>query len=122
MPLIGTEKPKPQPIHGELLVSTTLTADNGLELLNKYDSYAKDSFSSITLNFEKCKRVDTGGLLIITQLGEKAKADSKLIEVVNIDNTIYKALKLTGKMDDPVFYFPHRGVIGKGAKANLPNC
>lgn len=122
MPFIGTEKVKIQLQDGEILIPAVLGADNGEELLVKYDSFAKDSFKNLRLNFEKCRRFDSGGLRALSQLGEKAKADNKQVEIVNIDNTPYKSLKLTGKVDDPVFCFPHRGNLGTGVNANLPNC
>ncbi|MCB1192815.1 MAG: STAS domain-containing protein [Leptospiraceae bacterium] len=118
MPIIGTNEIV-QPKAGEFATPVVVNLDVVGEIIKKYEAISnKSSFTDVVLDFDKCKRVESSAIRGLIELEGKTNKDGKRVSIININNSQYKALKLTGKLDN--FYFPHKGDLGE--EGGKPNC
>lgn len=107
MPIIGVNKDI-QVQEGEILIPEILNADSMEEVDKKFEDTPKTA-TKVVLNFDKCRRVEHSALKALGSLSEKASSTGKELHVINVNHAQYKALKLSGKIDNCIF--PHRGEI-----------
>ncbi len=118
MPIIGTNEVV-QPKVGEFAAPAIVNLDTMGEMIKKYEAISNKSlFADVVLDFDKCKRVESSAIKGLLELEGKTSKDGKRVSIININNPQYKALKLTGKLDN--IYFPHKGDLGE--EGGKPNC
>jgi len=59
------------------------------------------------LDFSKVRRITGTGLKALRQVSEELRDQDAYLEIDNIDNNVFKAIKIAGYMD--LFRFVHRG-------------
>lgn len=91
----------------EIYVPKVLTIETMDSVLKAYEEVKPEIDDKVVLLFDRCERVESSGLRALSEFGDKVVADEKNVYIQNINNSIFKALKLTGKIDK--FRFFHRG-------------
>ncbi len=91
----------------EILVPAILSIETMSGVTKAYEEAKSEIDDKVILLFDKCQKVESSGLRALTEFGNKVVADGKNVYINNINNTQFKALKLTGKIE--AFRFFHRG-------------
>ncbi|MCB1144275.1 MAG: hypothetical protein H7A24_17485 [Leptospiraceae bacterium] len=119
MPIIG-EKEKHIFVNDEFQIPSILNIDTMEQVIKSIEKHGK-AFEVYIFNFDKCSRVESSGIKALNVFAEKMAGEGKMIHIINISNSQYKAIKLTGKAESGVYY-PHRGFPGGEPKKYLTNC
>ncbi|MCB1191431.1 MAG: hypothetical protein H7A23_19620 [Leptospiraceae bacterium] len=98
---------EPKPKKEEILVPPILSIETMETVTKAYEEAKPEIDDKVILLFDKCQRVESSGLRALSEFGDKVVADGKNVYINNINNTQFKALKLTGKIE--AFRFFHRG-------------
>lgn len=61
----------------------------------------------VYLNFARCRRINGSGLHALCDFAEQMHSDQKHVYLTDMNNDIFKALKLSGHQSK--FRFPHHG-------------
>lgn len=85
-------------------VPEIITADSFLPVTEKANA---SSANDPVIDFSKCKRIQSSGLKAMVAYAEEMAEKGRHIIIDNIDNSVFKALKITGKQS--WFRFIHQG-------------
>lgn len=101
---VAAEPAAPQ--EDEYYVGEILNAD---EVARIEEAYPKSQLpdNKFYLKCDNCRRITSDGLAGLVAFSEKVATTGRHIYLDNVDNTVFKALKLSGKQ--PHFRFRHQG-------------
>lgn len=99
-------------------VPEIITADSFSPVIEKANA---SLLSDPVIDFGKCRRIQSSGLRAMVSFAEEMAEKGRHIIIDNIDNTVFKAIKITGKQS--WFRFLHQGeYISEKFRSGGPRC
>lgn len=91
----------------EAMVSEKLDRAS-FKMIDHRISQIRDNLTDrVYLNFSHCRRMDGSGLHALCEFAEKMHSEQKHVYLTDMNNDLFKALKLSGHQSK--FRFPHHG-------------
>ncbi|MCB1309058.1 MAG: STAS domain-containing protein [Leptospiraceae bacterium] len=91
----------------EALVPEVLNRSTFKQVEQRVAGIQSNLHDRVYLNFSKCRRMDTHGLHALGEFAEQMHANQKHVYLTDLNNDLFKALKLSGIQSR--FRFPHHG-------------